>query len=448
MSDGDSLILGQFNFATAVTILSLGSDPKEHVAAILVAAAVDGIRGDSDIGAGVVGASPHLIGVLGVQGAAPDLRNTAQGFGGAGVTGSADDGIGVLGHSNQNPGVRGDSTEDSGVVGISEIAAGVEGRSRAEFGVLGLGPVGVKGVSTDGIGVVGLTGIGIDPSTLGAFGVAGTSDVATGVLGHSKTAAGVTGESVHAIGVTGTTENGFAGILGTSAGSFGVVGVHGAGRDLDPSNPAGVVGSSDDTPGVHGVSARGIGVFGVHGTGTDLTPLSLAGVVGTSQDTPGVLGRSGTDAGVRGESGSGAAIHGISASSSGVAGQFDGNVVVNGDLNVTGAKSAIVQSGDGSFRRLYAVESPESWFEDFGTGQLTDGHAQVRLDTSYAELIRGDDYRVFLTPLGDCKGLYADARSAQGFDVHELQGGTSCIKFDYRVVAKRADIKAPRLERA
>jgi len=70
----------------------------------------------------------------------------------------------------------------------------------------------------------------------------------------------------------------------------------------------------------------------------------------------------------------------------GVAGQFDGNVVVNRDLNVTGAKSAVVQSRDGSLRRLYAVESPESWFEDFGTGQLKDGHAQVRLDTSYAPL--------------------------------------------------------------
>jgi hypothetical protein len=197
---------------------------------------------------------------------------------------------------------------------------------------------------------------------------------------------------------------------------------------------------------VVGGSASNIGVLGVHGTIHGLSPFSLAGVAGDSADTPGVAGRSDTDAGVRGESRSGAAIHGISTSPSGVAGQFDGNVIVNGDLNVTGAKSAVVQSRDGSLRRLYAVESPESWFEDFGTGQLKDGHAQVRLDTSYAELIRGDDYRVFLTPLGDCKGLYADARSAQGFDVRELQGGTSCIKFDYRVVAKRADIAAPRLE--
>ena len=187
------------------------------------------------------------------------------------------------------------------------------------------------------------------------------------------------------------------------------------------------------------------GVFGIHGSGHDLTTFSLAGVVGSSPDTPGVLGRSGSDAGVRGESDSGAAIHGISTSSSGVAGQFDGNVVVNGDLNVTGAKSAVVQSRDGSFRRLYAVESPESWFEDFGTAQLEDGHVRVRLETSYAALIHGDDYRVFLTPLGDCKGLYADARGLQGFDVHELQGGTSSIQFDYRVVAKRADITAPRL---
>jgi hypothetical protein len=196
---------------------------------------------------------------------------------------------------------------------------------------------------------------------------------------------------------------------------------------------------------VLGISARGIGVFGLHGTGHDLTPFSLAGVVGSSIDTPGVLGRAFSDAGVRGESGSGVAIHGISPGSSGVAGQFDGNVVVNGDLTVTGVKSAVVPSIDGSLRRLYAVESPESWFEDFGTAQLENGHAQVRLDTGYAALIRSDNYRVFLTPLGDCRGLYVDARSYQGFDVHELQGGTSRIQFDYRVVAKRADITAPRL---
>ena len=407
-----------------------------------------GVRGDSATGAGVVGTSPHVIGVLGVQGTGPDLRDTAGGFGGAAVTGSADDGIGVLGHSNQNPGVRGDSTEDSGVVGVSDIAAGVEGRSRTEFGVLGLGPVGVKGVTIDGVGVVGLNGVGVDPTTIGAFGVAGTFRRRARRAGpfeqrrwrSRRIRPGDRGDRDHRDRACRCPRHQHRFLRGNRR-------PRRTGPDLRPSGSAGVGGSSDDTPGVLGNSARGIGVFGLHGTAHDLTPFSQAGVVGFSPDTPGLLGRSGSDAGIRGESTSGPAIHGISTSPGGVAGQFDGNVIVNGDLNVTGAKSAVVHSRDGSFRKLYAVESPESWFEDFGTAQLEYGHAHVRLDAIYAALIRSDDYRVFLTPLGDCKGLYVDARSPQGFDVHELQGGTKCIRFDYRVVAKRADITAPRLER-
>jgi len=198
--------------------------------------------------------------------------------------------------------------------------------------------------------------------------------------------------------------------------------------------------------GVRGTSSGSIGVIGIHGDGPNPLEVTAAAIAGSSDITEGVFGFSAKSVGVRGQSLSGVGIHGISVNPSGVAGQFDGNVVINGDLNVTGAKSAVVQGRDGFFRKLYAVESPESWFEDFGTAQLEDGHAQVRLDTSYAELIQGDDYRVFLTPMGDCKGLYADVRSPQGFDVRELQGGTSNIRFDYRVVAKRADITAPRLE--
>jgi hypothetical protein len=47
------------------------------------------------------------------------------------------------------------------------------------------------------------------------------------------------------------------------------------------------------------------------------------------------------------------------------------------------------------------------------------------------------DYHVFLTPKGDCKGLYVANETAGGFEVHELGGGSSSIAFDYRIVAKR-----------
>jgi hypothetical protein len=94
---------------------------------------------------------------------------------------------------------------------------------------------------------------------------------------------------------------------------------------------------------------------------------------------------------------------------------------------------------------VYSVESPESWFEDFGSGKLSGGSATVSLESGFAGIVSGD-YRVFLTPKGDCKGLYVTNLNNGGFAVKELQGGTSGISFDYRVVARRKDIAGARLE--
>ncbi len=47
------------------------------------------------------------------------------------------------------------------------------------------------------------------------------------------------------------------------------------------------------------------------------------------------------------------------------------------------------------------------------------------------------DYQVFLTPYGDCKGLYVTNRNASSFEVHELGGGTSNLSFGYRIMALR-----------
>jgi hypothetical protein len=55
---------------------------------------------------------------------------------------------------------------------------------------------------------------------------------------------------------------------------------------------------------------------------------------------------------------------------------------------------------------LYAVEAPENWFEDFGSGQLANGSATVALETTYAQTVNTHiEYHVFLTPKGDCDGL-------------------------------------------
>jgi hypothetical protein len=118
----------------------------------------------------------------------------------------------------------------------------------------------------------------------------------------------------------------------------------------------------------------------------------------------------------------------------------------NGNLTCTGTKSAVVPLSNGRSAALYAVESPENWFEDFGSGQLSNGSTIVRLDQSFAETVTlSNDYHVFLTPRGDCEGLYVASTTAAGFEVRELRGGHSNIQFDYRIVAHRKGYEAVRL---
>ena len=93
------------------------------------------------------------------------------------------------------------------------------------------------------------------------------------------------------------------------------------------------------------------------------------------------------------------------------------------------------------------MESPQHWFEDFGAGQLENGIASVALDSTFAETVSGSsDYHVFLTPEGDCRGLYVSRKTASGFEVRELGGGRSTVAFDYRIVALRRGFESVRLE--
>jgi hypothetical protein len=57
----------------------------------------------------------------------------------------------------------------------------------------------------------------------------------------------------------------------------------------------------------------------------------------------------------------------------------------------------------------------------------------------------GSEYHVFLTPQGDCRGLYVSNKSAAGFEVHELGGGQSNVAFDYRIIALRRGYEDLRL---
>jgi hypothetical protein len=119
----------------------------------------------------------------------------------------------------------------------------------------------------------------------------------------------------------------------------------------------------------------------------------------------------------------------------------------SGSINCTGSKNAVVRI-DGGQRKvaLSAIESPKNWFEDFGSEQLSNGTAVIRLEPEFAQTVNTQlEYHIFLTPKGDCKGLYVAHETSNSFEVHELGGGTSGVRFDYRIVALRKNFENIRM---
>jgi hypothetical protein len=177
-------------------------------------------------------------------------------------------------------------------------------------------------------------------------------------------------------------------------------------------------------------AARGVNGSSEAGVGVRASSISAQAVYATSLHNVAVLGVAGDSL---------RKIKGFAA------GFFQGDVYVIGALHVFGTKSAVVPHPDGSRRQLYCIESPESWFEDFGEGKLTNGKARVQLDPGFASVVKSDTYHVFLTPYGDSNGLYVSRKSRKGFEVREQRNGKSDLSFSYRVVAKRKDIDGERL---
>jgi hypothetical protein len=94
-------------------------------------------------------------------------------------------------------------------------------------------------------------------------------------------------------------------------------------------------------------------------------------------------------------------------------------------------------------RRIMASpEAPEILFEDYGSASLSAGNVHVDLDPTYIKNVTINEkhaLRVMVTLNDQCNGVYVTNRTATGFDVIELNGGTSNASFTYEVIANRAD---------
>ncbi len=124
-----------------------------------------------------------------------------------------------------------------------------------------------------------------------------------------------------------------------------------------------------------------------------------------------------------------------------------GTSTINFD-RILGTKSAVVDTQSYGRRLLYTMESPEVWFEDFGSARLENGTAVVELDPMFLETVTVDEanpLKVFVTPRGSTGGLWVEANAGH-FIVHENWGGTSNVAFDWRVVAKRRGLENRRLD--
>lgn len=93
----------------------------------------------------------------------------------------------------------------------------------------------------------------------------------------------------------------------------------------------------------------------------------------------------------------------------------------------------------GGTKEMYAMQSPTSEFVFSGSAQLAGGEARVEFDSSTQEIIDASEplkVSVTLTS-GGGSGVYVAEKTAQGFLVKELNGGTGSATFDWMVVAKR-----------
>ncbi len=470
-SDAGVGVYGFVSATTGITVAVQGiTTSSDGVGVSGSASATSG----SNFGVSGVSESPEGVGVYGnasaSSGDTTGVYGLVQSSAGDGVLGSAEatsgNAAGVRGvsSSDSGTGVYGEASDTSGdVAGVygttsSPEGEAVYGHNTGESGQ----SIGVYGVSdsASGIAIIGAS----TTTSAGAYGVVGNSASPTGG-GMGATNSSTTGVA-YGIQASTASTTGF-GAAGRATATTGVnTGVIG---ETSSSSGYGVVGSATSTEGAaYGVagavySPDGIAILGTAvgrseegGTVTD-RPLGVwgdtnqeggIGVLGTADDTIAVAGYN--NANVATGSFENDETTNVGSPVLATHGPHFAGIClmdVSGNLACNGTKSAVVPVDGGSRQvALYAVEAPENWFEDAGSARLSHGAAVVRLEPTFAQTINGGlEYHVFLTPKGDCKGLYVTNETADGFEVRELGGGTASVAFDYRIMARRKGYESVRL---
>ena len=267
------------------------------------------------------------------------------------------------------------------------------------------------------------------------------------IYGHSNNVGGYLGKETNfTVGTAGTIQG--AGVWAVAANinfsSVWIASYNLVDNGSATSNPSALYGQLNNTNGTMGPGAFKNALYGYSNRGTTTgNPGYTVGVNGTAnsqnEDGIGVVGRSFCSSGFS------------------IGGYFEGNtypgvnigyayVGGNDGLGVTkitglGAVSEIVPTPNHGRVTLTCPESPEYWYQDYGTVTLTNGRAHVDLDPILVDVIFVDEenpMRVFCTPVNMryFNGVTIENQTTTGFDIIELNDGNHTGKIDYQVVVK------------
>ena len=114
---------------------------------------------------------------------------------------------------------------------------------------------------------------------------------------------------------------------------------------------------------------------------------------------------------------------------------------INRKITGTNAVSEIIPTPNHGRITMTAPESPEYWYQDYGTAEMINGRAHVDIDPILADIVIIDaqnPIRAFFTPQDMLyfNGAAIVNQTATGFDIVELNGGSNNGKVQYQIIVR------------
>lgn len=394
-------------------------------------------------GTGVLGVGNNLTTFTTLTGGSGGTFD-GTGVGAFGLGTTAASGIGILGAGNNITTFTTPATGAGGAFNGNGIGVFTAAKTAASgIGIVGLG----NNITTSTTPATGAGGA-FNGNAFGSYSLAKTAASGIGVVGLGNNITTLTSPASGAGGVFNGNAFGSYAIAATAATGVGVVGL---GNNITTltTTTTGAGGAFNGTSfgafGFSNTAASGIGLMGVGNNVTTYTLPAAGSGVNANGTTYGITayssnntnGSAGTPSRAGGyfQSGSGAGLSYAYVGSEEGAG-VPRKIVGNGTVNT------VVKDLKDDYVLLSAPEAPENFFTDYGAGQLVNGKTHITLDPILSKNIEVNEahpLRVFVQLEGDCKGVYVTNKSADGFDVIELQGGNSNVSFTWNVVANRAN---------